>query len=147
MNELVLRVRTCSWIIRFLLPSTPSFQFSLCPFPPIHNLPFDGRPLHLFPAPRSPCPPTRQLIHRPSKSSQFIIANFLYLLLLTSSPASLSLFSIHCPIQPFSHTSVSSSVSLSFRRFHSSVLCSRPPLPARRAPAAAASATGSWLSS
>lgn len=145
MNELVLRVRTHSWIIRLLLHSTPSFQFSLCPFPPIHNPPLDRRPLHLFHATRSPCPPTWQLIHRPSKFSQFIIANFLYLLLLTSSLASLSLFSIHCPIQPFSHTSISSSVSLSFRRFHSSVLCSRPPLPARRAPAA--SATGSWLSS
>lgn len=145
MNELVLRVRTRSRIIRFLLHSTPSFQLSLCPFPPIHNLPLDRRPRHLFPATRSPCPPTRQLIHRPSKSPRFIIANFLYLLLLTTSPASLSLFSLHCPIQPFSHTSISSSVSLSFRHFHSSVLCSCPPLPARRA--LAASATGSWLSS
>lgn len=113
MNELVLRVRTCSRVVSFLLHGTRLFS----PVSSLNNRPLDHCSLPLFQAARSPRPPTSQLIHLPSESSQYIIANFLYLLLSTNSLASLSLFSIHRPIHPFAHTSISSSVSLSFRRF------------------------------
>lgn len=133
MNELVLRVRPCSRVVRLF---SLSHLFIIVLRMVVPFLYFRLRALPVL-------PPVSSSIVPPSRPNTSSLISFIcYFRPIRPRPFPSSPFIVpftRSPTRPSPHQ------FLFLPAASSSVLCSCPPLPARRAPAA--SATGSWLSS